>query len=358
MSVQAVPVTSGRAPEALTAADRKRMLRVMLLSRALDERGMTLQRQGRIGFYVPVEGQEGAQVGCAVALDPKDWLCPGYRETAVALSRGIPLRQLLSQLYGDRADLCQGRQMPNHFAFREFRFVSASSPIGTQIPHAVGLALAARLKGEKVVSVAFFGDGATSSNDFHSGMNFAGVYRAPVIFFCQNNQWAISLPRSKQTRSETLAQKAEAYGFSGLQVDGNDVEAVYAAVKEARARAIAGGGPTLIEAVTYRMGPHTTSDDPRRYRSAEELALWKSRDPVERLKETLVREHALTEEEFDQFLEAARAEVAAAIQEVEPLPPPDPGTLFDDVFARRTPQLEEQRAAFLAELPGSGGRKE
>ncbi len=357
MSVQAVPATSGDLAEGLSVPVRKRLLRLMLLSRALDERGMTLQRQGRIGFYVPVEGQEGAQVGCAAALEPEDWLCPGYRETAVALTRGVPLTLLLSQLYGGRTDLCLGRQMPNHFAFRQYRFVSTSSPIGTQIPHAVGLALAARLKGEKVVAVTFFGDGATSSNDFHSGLNFAGVYKAPVIFFCQNNQWAISLPRSKQTRSETLAQKAEAYGFPGVQVDGNDVGAVYAAVKEARARATAGGGPTLIEAVTYRMGPHTTSDDPRRYRSPEELALWKSRDPVERLKEALEKEHALSEEEFDQLLEGARAEVAAAIQEVEPLPPPDPSTLFDDTLSRRTPQLEEQRAAFLAEAPVSG-RKE
>jgi pyruvate dehydrogenase E1 component alpha subunit len=357
VGVEALSATSATSTEGLSVEDRKRMLRLMLLSRALDERGMTLQRQGRIGFYVPVEGQEGAQVGCAWALDAKDWLCPGYRETAVALTRGVPLPLLLGQLYGDRADLSLGRQMPNHFAFREYRYVSASSPIGTQIPHAVGLALAARLKGEKVVAVAFFGDGATSSNDFHSGLNFAGVFRAPVIFFCQNNQWAISLPRSKQTRSETLAQKAEAYGFPGVQVDGNDVKAVYTAVKEARARALAGGGPTLIEAVTYRMGPHTTSDDPRRYRSPEELALWKSRDPVERLKDALVREHALSEEEFDRLLEGARAEVATAIQQVEPLPPPDPMTLFDDTLSRRTPQLEEQRQAFLEESEASG-RKE
>ena len=350
MSVQAVPVTSGRAPEGLTAADRKRMLRVMLLSRALDERGMTLQRQGRIGFYVPVEGQEGAQVGCAVALDPKDWLCPGYRETAVALSRGIPLRQLLSQLYGDRADLCQGRQMPNHFAFREFRFVSASSPIGTQIPHAVGLALAARLKGEKVVSVAFFGDGATSSNDFHSGMNFAGVYRAPVIFFCQNNQWAISMPRSHQTMSATLAEKAEAYGFGGVVVDGTDLGQVYRAVATARARALAGDGPTLIEAQVYRFGPHSTSDDPKRYRSDAEVAEWRRRDPLLRTKEEIMKTPGWTEAQDTALWTEARSRIAEAWKAAEGTPPLPPTSFLDDVFSERTPQLEHQRRELLGLL--------
>ncbi len=354
MSSQAARPAERAGPGEITDTLRRRMLEIMLVARALDERGLNLQRQGRIGFYVPMEGQEGAQVGCGLALDPKDWLCPGYRETAVALCRGIPLPMILAQLFGNKEDVCRGRQMPNHFGFREYRYVGTSSPIGTQIPHAVGLALAARWKGEKVVSVAFFGDGGTSSNDFHSGLNFAGVYRAPVIFFCQNNQWAISLPRSKQTRSESLAQKAEAYGFPGVQVDGNDVEAVYQAVREARGRALAGEGPTLIEAVTYRMGPHSTSDDPRRYRTAEELALWKSRDPLERLKEQLVRSGTLGPRELDELTENARAEVAAAIQQVEPIGPPEPSTLFDDVYARRTPRLEEERQQFLSQAPPGG----
>ncbi len=318
----------------------------MVLARTLDERGINLQRQGRIGFYAPMEGQEAAQVGCAWALSSKDWLVPAYRELAVALTRGVPLRQLVDQLYGSRADLTKGRQMPNHYGFAQYRFVTPSSPIGTQIVQAVGLALASRYKGEHVVAVPFFGDGATSSNDFHAGLNFAGVYRAPVVFFCQNNQWAISLPRAKQTRSATLAMKADAYGFPGVQVDGNDFRAVYRAVREARERALKGEGPTLVEAVTYRMGPHSTSDDPGRYRSNEELAQWKRRDPIERLRLQLAQEGHLTEAEFEQMQEEARAEVARTIREAEVEPPPDPESLFDDVYRVPPPSLVEEREEF------------
>ena len=318
----------------------------MVLARTLDERGVNLQRQGRIGFYAPMEGQEAAQVGCAWALSSKDWLVPAYRELAVALTRGVPLRQLVDQLYGSRADLTKGRQMPNHYGFAQYRFVTPSSPIGTQIVQAVGLALASRYKGEHVVAVPFFGDGATSSNDFHAGLNFAGVYRAPVVFFCQNNQWAISLPRAKQTRSATLAMKADAYGFPGVQVDGNDFRAVYRAVREARERALKGEGPTLVEAVTYRMGPHSTSDDPGRYRSNEELAQWKRRDPIERLRLQLAQEGHLTEAEFEQMQEEARAEVARTIREAEVEPPPDPESLFDDVYRVPPPSLVEEREEF------------
>ncbi len=318
----------------------------MVLARTLDERGINLQRQGRIGFYAPMEGQEAAQVGCAWALSSKDWLVPAYRELAVALTRGVPLRQLVDQLYGSRADLTKGRQMPNHYGFAQYRFVTPSSPIGTQIVQAVGLALASRYKGEHVVAVPFFGDGATSSNDFHAGLNFAGVYRAPVVFFCQNNQWAISLPRARQTRSATLAMKADAYGFPGVQVDGNDFRAVYRAVREARERALKGEGPTLVEAVTYRMGPHSTSDDPGRYRSNEELAQWKRRDPIERLRLQLAQEGHLTEAEFEQMQEEARAEVARTIREAEVEPPPDPESLFDDVYRVPPPSLVEEREEF------------
>jgi pyruvate dehydrogenase E1 component alpha subunit len=324
----------------------KQALSLMVLARVADERAINLQRQGRIGFYAPLEGQEAAQVGCGLALENRDWLCPAYRELAVALTRGIPLLAIFHQLYGNSKDLSRGRQMPNHYGFRDHRFVSPSSPIGTQIAQAVGLALASRYKGEKVVSVAFFGDGATSSNDFHSGLNFAGVYRAPVVFFCQNNQWAISLPRERQTRSETLAIKAQAYGFPGVQVDGNDFGAVYRAVRQARHRALEGQGPTLIEAVTYRMGPHSTSDDPRRYRSSEELARWKERDPIERLKNDLLHRHLLTETEFEQLQEAHRQEVQRIIKEAEATPPPEPVSLFEDVCAVPTGYLAEERQEF------------
>jgi 2-oxoisovalerate dehydrogenase E1 component alpha subunit len=325
----------------------------MVLARVMDERCLTLQRQGRIGFYVPLQGQEAAQVGSAWALDPEDWIFPAYRELAVALVRGVPIKLLLDQFIGNSGDVLKGRQMPNHYGYREFRFVTASSPVGTQISQAVGAAMAAQRKGEEIVTVTYFGDGTTSSNDFHAGLNFAGVFKAPTIFFCQNNQWAISFPRERQTRSETLAAKATAYGFPGVVVDGTDVHAVYRAVHDARLRALAGEGPTLIEAQVYRLGPHSTSDDPRRYRTDAELAQWKEKDPMARLKHELLASDALTEADDAALWETTRKEVVAAFEAAEATPPVDPMTMFDDVFAERPPHLEQERAEF-AELLKSG----
>jgi pyruvate dehydrogenase E1 component alpha subunit len=321
----------------------------MVLARAMDERCLTLQRQGRIGFYVPMQGQEAAQVGCALALTPEDWIFPAYRELAVALARGVPVRTLLDQFIGNASDEIKGRQMPNHYGYRRFNFVTASSPVGTQISQAVGAAMAAQRKGDPIVTATFFGDGTTSSNDFHAGLNFAGVFRAPTIFFCQNNQWAISMPRERQTRSSTLAEKAVAYGFPGIVVDGSDVAAVHRAVGEARRRAVAGEGPTLIEAQVYRLGPHSTSDDPRRYRTDEELTAWKEKDPIARLKHELRENGALTDEADAQIWESAKEAVSSAVKDAEAQPATDPMTLFDDTFASRTPQLEAERAEF-AEL--------
>jgi 2-oxoisovalerate dehydrogenase E1 component alpha subunit len=319
---------------------------MMVTSRVVDERCLTLQRQGRIGFYVPMQGQEAAQVGCAWALSTEDWIFPAYRELGVALARGVPLKLLLDQFIGNAGDALKGRQMPNHYGYRAFRFVTASSPVGTQIIQAVGAAMAARRKGEAIVTVTFFGDGTTSSNDFHSGLNFAGVFRAPTIFFCQNNQWAISLPREKQTRSETLAAKGVAYGVPGIVVDGTDVHAVYAAVAQARERALSGGGPTLIEAQVYRLGPHSTSDDPRRYRSDAELAEWKAKDPIARLKHELLQGGQLSEEADHDLWESTKAEVGKALAAAEATGPVDPRTMFEDVFGRMPPLLEEERREF------------
>jgi pyruvate dehydrogenase E1 component alpha subunit len=334
-----LPAAAELAPEALLGA-----YRIMTLSRATDERCISLQRQGRIGFYVPASGQEAAQVGSALALRPEDWVFPAYRELGVALTRGIPLTLLFDQFVGNSGDLSKGRQMPNHYGFREHHFVSASSPIGTQITQAVGAAMAARFRKEPAVTITYFGDGATSSNDFHAGMNFAGVFRAPTVFFCQNNQWAISLPREKQTRSETLAEKAEAYGFPGVVVDGTDLEAVYRAVAAARRRAIAGEGPTLIEAQVYRFGPHSTSDDPRRYRMDSEVARWKTNDPLTRLRERLIAGGHLDEARDQMLQDAAKAEVARALELAEKTPPLDPHSFLEDVFAQPTGRLVEEQA--------------
>jgi pyruvate dehydrogenase E1 component alpha subunit len=341
--------TSPSAPEhGLPPAELLVAYRIMLLARATDDRCLTLQRQGRIGFYVPGSGQEAAQVGAAQALRSEDWVFPAYRELAVALARGVPLERLLDQFIGNSGDLLKGRQMPNHYGYREYRFVVASSPIGTQITQAVGAALGAQRRKDPIATICFFGDGATSSNDFHAGMNFAGVYRAPTIFFCQNNQWAISLPREKQTHSATLAEKAEAYGFPGVVVDGTDIQAVYHAVSSARARAVAGEGPTLIEAQVYRFGPHSTSDDPHRYRSDAEVSHWKESDPIKRVKGLLVKAGLLDDASDALLVEDARGQVSRALAEAEKVGPVAPETLFDDVFASPTPRLAEERAEFDA----------
>ncbi len=327
----------------LASEDLEPIYRTILLARALDERCLTMQRQGRIGFYAPVMGQEAAQVACGWALNPKDWVFPSYRELGLALTRGVTPGELLNQFFGNSSDRLRGRQMPNHYGFRDRNFVVSSSPIGTQIIQAVGAALAARRRNDALVTATFFGDGATSSNDFHAGLNFGGVFRTPTIFFCQNNGWAISFPRSRQTAAKTLADKGAAYGIPGVVVDGNDVHQVFRAVREARARAVSGEGPTLIEAQVYRLGPHSTSDDPRRYRTESEVAEWKQRDSIERLKHELIDAGRWSEAQDAELLEEVRAEVATAVNRAEAVAPTDPLTILDDVFASRTPELEEQR---------------
>jgi len=346
-NVSSGPSASGATPVPELPTERLLDLyRTMVLVRSVDERCLSLQRQGRIGFYVPLQGQEAAQVGCATALEPDDWIFPAYRELGVALVRGVPLQRLLDQFIGNSGDTLKGRQMPNHYGYREYNFVTASSPVGTQISHAVGAAMAIQRRGHRRISICFFGDGTSSSNDFHAGLNFAGVFQTPTIFFCQNNQWAISLPRERQTRSATIAQKAEAYGFPGVVVDGMDLSAVYRVVREARERALAGQGPTLIEAQVYRLGPHSTSDDPRRYRTDAELSEWKAKDPLARMKHLLLSGGHLTEAEDAQLWEGAKRQISEILQAAEGTAPVDPLTLFDDVFSERPATLELQRAEF------------
>ena len=349
------PTVAAPTTEDLPRARLAEAYRWMVLARLVDERCLSLQRQGRIGFYAPLSGQEAAQVGTAFALEPVDWVFPAYRELAVALVRGVPLRSAFDQMIGNSTDGTRGRQMPNHFSWRDQHYVSASSPIGTQITQAVGAAMAARRRGDRLVTLAFFGDGATSSNDFHAGLNFAGVFRAPTIFLCQNNQWAISLPRERQTRSATLAEKASAYGIPGVEVDGNDLSAVYRAVRDARERALSGEGPTLIEAEVYRFGPHSTSDDPRRYRTDQQVAEARARDPIQRLKSRLLEAKIWDEGADSKLWEELRAEIARAFEAAENAPPLDRESFFEDVFAAPTPRLEEERAEFRSFSPANGG---
>jgi pyruvate dehydrogenase E1 component alpha subunit/2-oxoisovalerate dehydrogenase E1 component alpha subunit len=323
----------------------------ILRIRLLDERMITLQRQGRVGFYGACTGQEAAAVASAAALDPHDWIFPALREGAAMLLRGFALDHYVNQVFGNAGDLLKGRQMPSHYAAREVNQVSWSSCIGNQLPQAVGAAWAARLRGTGQVVMAYLGDGATSSADFHYALTFAGVMHAPVVFVCQNNHWSISVPTRRQTRSATLAVKAAGYGIPGVRVDGNDALAVYTRCHDAVRRARGGGGPTFIEAVTYRMGAHSTSDDPTRYRDPAEVEPWTHRDPLARLQRYLHDTGLLVESAQDALRQRLQAEIAAVVEACERLGPPARDTLFDDVYAALPRHLREQRAAFLAEPP-------
>jgi 2-oxoisovalerate dehydrogenase E1 component alpha subunit len=323
----------------------EKIYRTMHLTRAFDERGMNLQRQGRIHFYLACTGQEAASIASTAALADEDWLCPSYREPGAALLRGVTVKSMVNQLFGNSWDLSKGRQMPVHYAFKAQNFVSISSPIGTQIVQAAGVGMAMRIKREKKCVLTFFGDGATSSNDFHTGLNFAGVYKSPVIFFCENNGWAISLPVSKQTASETMAAKAVAYGMPGVRVDGNDALAVYKVTREARERALRGDGPTFIEAVTYRLSGHSSSDDPRRYRPDSELQEMQKHDPLARLRLHLESRGLWDAEREEALKTKARDEVNEAVKEAERVPRPELESIFSDVYKDMPRALREQYEA-------------
>jgi pyruvate dehydrogenase E1 component subunit alpha len=325
-----------------------RLYREMVRLRTLDERMMTLQRQGRVGFYGACTGQEAATLASAIALEPSDWIFPALREGGAMLLRGFPLVPYLCQIFGNAGDETKGRQMPSHMASKSVNQVSWSSCIGTQLPQAVGAAMAARIKGDRTVIAAYLGDGATSEGDFHVAMNFAGVFKSPVVFICQNNHWAISVPTAKQTASESIAAKAAAYGFPGVKVDGNDALAVYAAVKDAVDRARNGGGPTLIECETYRIGAHSSSDDPTRYRDEKEVEQWKKRDPLDLLRGRLQAWGLWSATDEDALRARCLEEVNAAIAEAEKKPDPPRESLFDDVYATLPWTLREQREQMLA----------
>ena len=331
----------------LPAAELQKLYRLMVTTRALDDRGLALQRQGRIGFYLQSTGQEASHLGAAYALKDSDWLFPAYRQPGILLLRQVPIEKVICEWFGNAGDTSKGRQMPVHYSFRQANFVSISSPIGTQLTHAAGAGMAARIRGDDTVFMTFCGDGGTSSNDFHAGMNFAAVFKAPVVFVCENNQWAISVPLDKQMASESIAIKADAYGMPGVRVDGNDILAVYRVCKEAVDRARAGDGPTLVETVTYRMAGHSSSDDPTRYRDSASVEAWAQRDPIERFKRYLLQRKLWDEKLEQETVETFKAALNAAIKRAKDCPAPKPETLFDDVFLNLTPQLKEQRDDLL-----------
>lgn len=302
------------------------MYEAMALTRAFDERAFLLQREGRMGTYAQSLGQEAAQIGTAFALAPADWVVPSYRENGVLICRGIPMQNILLYWSGDERGM---------LGFKAKRCLPFAVPVGTQIPHAVGVALAGKLRGEPSVAACYFGDGATSTGDFHEGLTMAGVLRVPVVFVCQNNQWAISVPRARQCAAPSLAQKALGYGIGGIQVDGNDVLACHRAMSEAVERARAGGGATLIEAVTYRMADHTTADDARRYRAAAEIETWKRRDPIKRLRVFLEERGLWNEGKERELQESCAHQVDQATQAAEEIPVPDASDIERYVYAER-----------------------
>jgi pyruvate dehydrogenase E1 component alpha subunit len=307
--------------------------RWMAIGRAFDARMQALQRQGRIGFYGATTGQEAVNVATGLVSDPEDWVFPGLREQLIAVVRGFPLVDYAHSIFGDALDPARGRQMPCHPTARSVRYVSMSSVIGTQISQAVGVAYGQRLRRDRGVSLAFFGDGATSSNDFHAGLNFAGVFRLPLVFCCANNQWAISVPVERQTAAATLATKAAAYGLAGRRVDGTDFFAVYRELARALELARAGEGPTLLEFLTYRMTPHSSSDDPSRYQPSD----WQDRagrhDPVARLEGWMQEHGELPDDTRARVRAEADAIAREAVRVAEATPPPTTETMTEDVYA-------------------------
>ncbi len=315
----------------------------MVLTRVADAKALKLQRQGRLGTFASSRGHEACQVGTASAMAPGDWLFPYFRDLGAYLTLGYPLADYFHYWMGNEA----GLRTPDGL-----NIYPLAIPVASQILHAVGAGLAANYRKLKVAVVATFGDGATSEGDFHEAMNFAGVFKTPNVFVCYNNQFAISVPRSRQTASATIAQKAVAYGFRGVQVDGNDVLAVRAAVGEAATAARSGAGPTLVEAYTYRMGDHTTSDDAARYRAKDEVAEWEKRDPILRLRSYLEAKGLWNEGREKEVQDQAAAAVEKAVEAAEARPPATVEDIFAYTYAAMPPTLKEELKELQAALRG------
>lgn len=315
----------------------KELYETMILVRAFDEKALLLQRQGRIGSYLQVKGQEASQVGSVYALKDKDWMFPMYRSSGALIARKQPLDLLYLYWGGDERGL-KSPDSVNNFPM--------AIPVGTQTAHASGAAWASVLKGTKDVSLVFMGDGATSKSEFHTGLNFAGVYQAPCIFVCENNEFAISTPRKKQTHAATIAQKAIAYGINGVQVDGNDIFAVYKVVSEAINNARNGKGPTLVECMTYRMADHSTSDDAKKYRKESEVKKWEKKDPVLRFEKYMVKNKLLSDAYKKKVYSEAKQKVEDAVEKYEATKPAKKDDIFTYMFKEMPQQLKDQYDGF------------
>jgi pyruvate dehydrogenase E1 component alpha subunit len=324
----------GPEPE-LTPDQLKDVYRWMVYLRVFDQRSLNLSRQGRMGTFAPFGGQEACQVGSAYWLAKgKDWIFPTYRDHGAMQVLGVPTKNIMRYYMGDE----QGSKAPegvNAFPI--------SIPIATQLVHAVGTAWAAKIKKEDTVTVGYAGDGGTSPGDFHEALNFAAVYNTATIFFIQNNRYAISTPNAKQFKTKTIAQRSLAYDIPGVRVDGQDVLAVLQVMKESVDRARSGGGPTLVEALTFRYGPHTTPDDPKKYRTQEELEEWQAKDPIERLRKYLVSKGIWSDADEQAVYDWAKETVNTAVEAAEAEPRPSVDAMFDYLYEKPTPELERQR---------------
>lgn len=330
-------------PDGLAEKDLVELYRWLVLLRTFDERAVALQRQGRIGTYALYWGEEGTQAGALYACKETDWVFPSYRQNAIGILRGVPASVVLAWWRGYGGT--HGFWNP-----RDHRVGPICVPIATHLPHAVGVAWAGKMRNDPIASLAWFGDGATSEGDFHEAMNFAAVFKTPTVFFCVNNQWAISTPISRQMATETIAEKALAYGMPGVRVDGFDPIACWKATRDAMERCRSGEGPSLIEAYCYRLRAHGTADDPRLYRDESETAKWLPLEPVGRMREYLKRTSVLDDDRVSEIEAEAKATIAAAVTEMEAIEHPGQEILFDHVFASGRPAsfdegLEELRHA-------------
>ena len=316
--------------------------RAMLTTRLMDDRMLKLQRQGRVGFVGSSTGQEAAIHASAAVFGSDDWIFSALREGGITIQRGMSMREYVAHMFGNAEDSAKGRQMPNHFQCKEVNFPSWSSVLGTQLPHAVGVALAMKKRGDKSVVAAYTGDGATSSSGFHSAMNFAGVMKAPVVFIVIDNGWAISVPSSKQTASKSYGTKAKAYGMPGFDVDGNDAVAVFATMSEAAEHARSQQGPVLVNLRSYRMEGHSSSDDPTRYRDAKEVEYWSTRDPLPRLEHFLSKRELLSADQVEALSQELISDISDAVTHAESIEDPPLESLVEDVFATPPRHLTKQ----------------
>ncbi|MEO3879777.1 thiamine pyrophosphate-dependent dehydrogenase E1 component subunit alpha [Rheinheimera fenheensis] len=326
----------------LDKATALKMYDTMVFIRVLDERMLAAQRQGRISFYMQCLGEEAATVGSAAALDDKDMIMAQYREQGALRYRGFTLEQFMNQLFSNEKDLGKGRQMPVHYGSKDIYYMTISSPLGTQIPQASGYAYAQKLRGLKNTTICYFGEGAASEGDFHAGLNMAAVHKAPVIFFCRNNGYAISTPANEQFVGDGIACRAVGYGMKALRVDGADILAVYHATKMAREHALATNEPVLIESIAYRLGAHSSSDDPSGYRSKEEEEKWRQNDPISRYRLWLIEKGWLNDADDKATIEKLRTEILDALKVAEKVAKPGIEHLISDVYAEPIPALQQQ----------------